>query len=311
MRKRALITGSNGFVGSYLSRFLRSLDYEIWGIDIADKSRNDGIKYRKIDLSDYDISYRFILESEPNEVYHLAAVANPRRAKEAPVSAYNVAMNSTLGVLNAVRDIEGCKVLLIGSSEEYRKKEGNEMVYCEEDPIENNTIYGSTKILSESIGRAYYKEYGVPVYFTRSFNHTGPEQSSEYVLSDFAMQVSRLRREPFATEIVTGNIDIDRDFLDVRDVVRAYYSILNEGRPGEIYNVCSHEPTNLRRCIEYLLEVSGNEDVNIVVDRERVRLNEPRVIVGNNHKLQNHTTWVNEIPMTKTLLDMYNWWKMN
>lgn len=305
--KRALVTGCNGFVGGYLCQNLLDDGYKVHGIDLQDVMKNSAVQYHRLDIRDSSVVTDLFRDMLPDEVYHLAAVANPRTARENPALAFSTSALSTIALLEGARAVPTSQVLFVGSSEEYKRKDGD-VVYSEKDEIDSDTIYGASKVVSEKIAKAYHAQYGLRVFFTRSFNHTGPGQAPVYVLSDFARQCALVKLGRQAPELVTGNVDLKRDFLDVRDVVAAYRAILRAGKPGETYNVASGRATSIRDCIRAMLYGLGLEGVTISVDPARIRPEEPTSIRGQVDLIRKRTGWEPSITIDRTARELALYW---
>jgi GDP-4-dehydro-6-deoxy-D-mannose reductase len=159
------------------------------------------------------------------------------------------------------------------------------------------------------ISTIYHKAYGLGVTVTRSFNHIGPGQSEGFVCSDFARQVALIEAGKQDPVISVGNLDSSRDFLDVRDVARAYWHIMNQGRPGEVYNVCSGKPVKVSTLLEMLISFSSREDIEIKLDKEKFRPIDIPTIFGDNTKLMTATGWVQEYSLEDSLRDALDWWR--
>lgn len=304
----ALVTGCNGFVGQYLLQSLIKDNYIVTGVDLQDEPGCDGIEYKKVDLSNSKEIHTIFTNKVYDEIYHLAAIANPRQAKENPELAYQTSVTSTIGLLEGIRNHKANRILFIGSSEEYKKKGTDDVLFSEGDELEPSTIYSSTKIICELIAKSYISQFGIQAIFTRSFNHTGAGQSPVYVLSDFAKQIAEIKLGLRPKKLVAGNIDLERDFLDVRDVVLAYRLLMKSGNSGSSYNVCSGKSVSLRTCINIMLSIVELDDVNIDVDPTRLRINEIKKVRGSTEKLRMTTGWEPVFTIEKTLVGLLEYW---
>jgi GDP-4-dehydro-6-deoxy-D-mannose reductase len=305
---RALITGINGFVGAHLVEHLCGLGYEIGGVDRGDACGLAGVAYHRIDILDTDALIEFFKRFRPDEVYHLAGISFLPEADASPVQALRINIIGTISLLDGARHgSPKARVALVGSSKEY-----DNTVSCEsisEDTQPNPTdFYGVSKYAGELLGRQYWRQYGLDVRLSRSFNHTGPGQPPKFVCPDWARQAAEIalgRGEPV---IRVGNLDAEIDFTDVRDVVRAYRAILEKGSPGEVYNVCRGRAVPLRFILDYLTAKAGRP-VSIITAEEKLRTHKtsPR-LVGDHAKLTAVSQWRPEIPIEKTLDDIYDYW---
>jgi GDP-4-dehydro-6-deoxy-D-mannose reductase len=305
---KALITGCNGFVGKHLAEHLRSKGDEVHGLDRQASGNDYLVGYHQADLSDEGSLESSLDGFKPEVIYHLAAVANPRECNLNPALALKVNIGGTGKVLEFCRLVPETRLLCVGSAEQYRKKDGFPQVFSEQDELDPRNVYGATKIAAEALGRSYVAQYGAKVFFTRSFNHSGPGQLPTYALSSFTLQFAEmaLGRRPLTIE--TGNLAVSRDFLDVRDVVRAYRCIVEKGEIGEAYNVSSGKAYTLGDIIELLRTIAGLPDVRIVQVESLIRVDEPREIKGLNMKLTAATGWIPLYSIERTITDLYRFW---
>lgn len=300
-----LITGVNGFVGGYLARHLIARGHIVYGIDIHPDRRHSGVLYSQIDITDFDSLSRFVAEHEILRVYHLAAIANPRVAEAHPLEAVRVNVLGSSNLLEIARLNRNLRVLFVGSSEQYATKNTREIRYIETDPQGCHNFYGATKIAFETIGHEYQRRYGAHACFTRSFNHTGPGQPTTYVIANFVSQVRAIAAGTQEPYLKVGNIDAARDFIDVRDVVRAYEAIIEHGVPGEVYNVCSGRVQPLRKLLAFMLAEAGLEStVSVEVDPTLLREGDPDVISGDNAKIGRDTGWQPQRKIEDTVREM-------
>jgi GDP-4-dehydro-6-deoxy-D-mannose reductase len=144
---------------------------------------------------------------------------------------------------------------------------------------------------------------------SRSFNHTGPGQSDRFVASDFSKQIAEIEKGIREPALFVGNIDVYRDFLDVRDVINAYKHILERGRPGEVYNVCSGVKTKISDILDLLLSYSSEREIKVVEDKNKLRPIDMKSFYGNNKKLRLDTGWKPNYNIKASLLDTLNWWR--
>lgn len=309
---KSLVTGCNGFVGTYLCNYLQKTGNEVFGIDLQDSPSDDSIVYRKLDITEYDSLVKVLHSWQVDVIYHLAAIANPRIAQQDPLQAIRINTLGTANFAEYCRKHSGVSLLVVGSSEAYKMKDSEEIVFTEGDAIESRNIYGASKIAAEILSKEYSHLFETPIFFSRSFNHTGPGQLPHYVLSNFAKQCAEISRDKRRdAEIYVGNIDLYRDFLDVRDVVKAYEAIVTKGIPGEVYNVCSGTAYHIRGLLEFLISLTKVSDVQIVSDPLRIRRKEVLSISGNPEKLFQTTGWIPAYSIQDTLRDLFDYWLTN
>jgi len=311
---RVLITGATGFVGTHLRRYLlSSTDWEIVGTAFptppADPTRGSREKLILLDLRNAEATQAALAKSPPDYVVHLAAQAHVPTAYKDPWATLE---NNILGQLNL---FESCRalgiyprIIVIGSGEEYGRATQADLPLVEDHPLRPENPYSVSKVTQDVMGYQYFISYGLPVIRVRPFNHVGPGQSARFVLPAFASQVAEIeagRRQPL---LRVGNLAPERDFTDVRDVVRAYRLLLLHGTAGEVYNIASGRPYAIQSIVDRLRDRSGTE-IKIEVDPERYRPADIPVIYGSAAKLLRDTGWTAEIPMSQTIDDVLAEWR--
>ncbi len=307
-RTTVLITGCNGFVGKWLADLLLSSNCRVTGIDLQEKSALDGITYHSIDITDAASVSALLAEVKPDRLYHLAGISFLPQADHSPCLAIDTNISGTMALLEGVRTCSPeTRTLLVGSSKEYGDDLVSEEVTEETEPRPAN-FYGISKYAGELIGLQYRRQFGIDVRCTRSFNHTGPGQAPSFVCSDWALQVALIalgRAEPFIT---VGDLGAEIDFTDVRDVVGAYYAILELGRPGEVYNVASGKSVDLSWILNYLIGKAPLQ-VSCRYSTEKKREHKSNgKMTGSHRKLTDHTGWIPQIPFERTLDELYEYW---
>lgn len=306
--RKILITGVCGFVAQHLIRHLlqREPDSELFGVDVAPVCpwESLGVRYRQLDLIDKESLAAFLAELAPDWIIHLASVSSVSASWQKPVESFINNTNIFLNIVEALHRL-GLKtrLLSVGSSEEYGNYPPEKMPLREEYELHPNNPYSVARVSQELLSRLYAHSYGLDIVITRSFNHIGPGQRDTFVVPSFVRQLVELSRHNGRGVLHVGNIEIIRDFLDVRDVADAYYRLLRTGRSGEIYNVCSGRGTRLRTVIDTIAGFLG-VDVDIQVDPARVRPADNLVIIGDNSKLRAATGWEPRHTLEATLKEM-------
>jgi GDP-4-dehydro-6-deoxy-D-mannose reductase len=306
--KRALITGVNGFVGTHLASLLNHRGYEVSGVDQAVHPSVADVDYSHVSILDASGLARLLQRLQPDEVYHLAAISYPPDADTSPVFALQTNIIGTVSVLDAVKTACPEAVsLLVGSSKQYGDVALDQPV-SEDLGVNPVSFYGISKFSSELVGRQYLRQFGLDVRFTRSFNHTGPGQSPHFVCSDWARQAAEIALKKRNPIMQVGDLRIEIDFTDVRDVVAAYGAIVESGQPGEVYNVCSSDAIPLRHVLDHLIAKAGVPiEVTTAERKLSAHTTSPRLI-GNNWKLTSQTGWKPTIPIARTLDDLFEYW---
>ncbi len=304
--KKALIFGVGGFVGAYLVQEFVEHGYEVHGTDMFDQVNIDGlVSYRKANLLEEDAVSQLIGDVGPTHIVNLAGMSSVGQSWNAPQLTMSVNVNGALNILEAVRKLElDCKVLFIGSSEEYVP---SEEPMDESRPIAANNPYGISKVALEDFVKIYRHEYGIKVYLVRAFNHIGIGQRDSFVMPSWCRQVAEIAASKKNGEIHVGNLSVYRDFTDVRDVVRAYRMIIESDKQMETYNVGSGEAHSLRDILEYLIGLSG-VSIDIIVDKDRIRPNENRMICCDHSKVTRELGWEPERDIFETIRKMYEYY---
>jgi GDP-4-dehydro-6-deoxy-D-mannose reductase len=309
--KRILVTGADGFSASHLLALLRQAEnIRIEGTVLNDNPHGALLdRIFRGDISEPGYLSEVVLDSRPDHIYHLAAVVPISQVRSDFPRALRTNVEGTYRLLEAVSNgAPKARMLVVGSSDEYGTISPEQIPLCELDTFSPANEYGVTKVAQELLGRLYQRERNIHVLFTRTFNITGPGQPADFVCSSFAMQVAKCIRCGGGS-IRVGNLDVRRDILDVRDAVAAYRTIMEEGSPGTVYNVCSGEAVSLNWILEALLELAG---VPIAVERDegRVRKVDIPYLVGSNNRIRG-LGWRRAIPMRDTLQDLLTYWEAN
>jgi len=241
---KALITGITGFVGSHLAELLLSKNYEVYGTirwrsNLENiKHIQDKIKLIEADLNDAHSLYKIINDIKPDEIYHLAAQSFVPTSWTAPADTLQTNIIGTVNLFEAVRKAEINPVIQIAcSSEEYGMVKPEETPIKETNPLRPLSPYGVSKVAQDMLGYQYAKSYGMKIIVTRGFNHSGPRRGDVFVTSNFCKQVAEIEAKKREPVIEVGNLEAQRDFTDVRDMVKAYWLAVQKGIPGERYNI--------------------------------------------------------------------------
>lgn len=303
-----LVIGCNGFVGEFLIQELLLENTSIFGIDIHSRTTSPKVKYESIDLTDFDKLKRFIEKWQIKEIYNLAAVAHPKRVHDNPKQSIAANVMGAVNLYEIARNTTDLRILQIGSSEEYKTKTGNYICYSEEEELEAHNIYGATKISAEILGQQYVKQYNTPIIFVRSFNHSGPGQQLGYVIPDIAKQFADIHMGLKEPVLDVGNVNVGRDFLDVRDVVKAYIGLMKKGISGEIYNICSGNVYYIKDLINTCTTYCRIKEIEINQVASKLRLYDPALVFGNNSKVIRHTGWQPKMKISDTIKDVFHYW---
>jgi GDP-4-dehydro-6-deoxy-D-mannose reductase len=158
------------------------------------------------------------------------------------------------------------------------------------------------------LGYQYYKSYGMRIFRTRAFNHTGPRRGEIFVTSSFAKQIAMIEKGNREPIIKVGNLDARRDFTDVRDTVRAYADIVAGGEPGDVYNIATNTAVKIKDLLDMLIGMAGRE-IEVRIDPARLRPSDVPVLLGDYSKINGKIGWAPSIPFDKTIRDLLDYWR--
>jgi GDP-4-dehydro-6-deoxy-D-mannose reductase len=313
---RVLITGITGFVGSHLAEYALKQGAEVIG-SVRTRSRLEHIqairarlRLVETELRDATSARALVAEAQPEWIFHLAAQSFVQASFNAPAETFATNILCQVNLLEAVR-AEGLapRFLAVGSSEEYGLVHEHETPIGEDAPLRPLSPYAASKVAQDMMGYQYWRSYGIPVLRTRAFNHSGPRRGEVFATSNFARQVAEIEaglREPV---IEVGNLKPRRDFSDVRDIVRGYWSLLERGEAGEVYNLCSGQTWAISEILEFLVKSSSVPDLTIQPRADRMRPSDVPLLVGDASKIERATGWKTEIRFEDTLRDLLEYWR--
>jgi GDP-4-dehydro-6-deoxy-D-mannose reductase len=311
---KVLVTGVAGFVGVHLSRLLlaESPGVEVIGVVRPRGPRKrvpEGVRILDADLEDA-LQVDAVFDAvRPDRIVHLAAQSSPQVSWADPAGTLRANVMGLLNLLESVRR-RGLspRILVVGSAEEYGMVDPRNLPVSEDAPLRPATPYAVSKVAQGFLALQYYLAFGMSIVRTRTFHHTGPGRGASFAESAFARQIVdvELGRRPPVLEV--GNLEAVRDFSDARDVVRAYWALLERGKAGDVYNVCSGQGVRIRDVLERLLRVSGVR-VEVRVDPERLRPADVPVLVGDAARLRGATGWEPRLSLDQSLADLLEYWR--
>lgn len=306
---RILITGVGGFVGRHLAALRLKMGDEVHGIEPVETDIK-GVNVHLSDITDRQALERVVASVRPEQIYHLAAIAFVPSAESDPGLVTAINYGGTFNLFEAVKDsLKEARVLFVGSSEVYGPVLTAELPITEQARLDPQNLYAATKAAAELLG-GYYITSGLAITRVRPFNHTGPGQNPSFVCSNFARQIALIEKGLKDPVIEVGNLDASRDFSDVRDVVRAYSMLMDQGdlsREGP-FNVCSGIAVTIKEILDRLVSISKVE-VTIRRDPGRLRPSDVPVFYGDNSKLKARTGWEAEVELDSTLKDLLEYWR--
>ncbi len=311
---KVLVTGIAGFVGSHLAEELVERGFEVWGTHIDNNLENlshvlSEIRLIKCDLLDRRGVVEALRRSSPDFIIHLAAQSAPSLSFSDPDGTLRTNIFSTLNLFEALLETGIDPVVInVGSGDEYGDVGPDECPLSESRELRPMNIYAVSKVAQEMLSFQYWRGRGVKVIRCRPFNHIGPRQSENFVASSLAKQIAEIEAG-FNSEGVlkVGNLDSRRDFLDVRDVVSAYILLMNKGRYGEVYNICSGRTISIGGILD-ILKGYSTADIKVVSDPERIRASDTHSICGDPSRLMT-LGWSPEHDIRETLRLVLDFWR--
>ncbi len=307
--EKALIVGAAGFVGGYLIDCLnKEFGMDVYGTRLSNQNfTHEGAKIFDLDILDKSQITNLLLEVHPDKIFHLAAQSSVSVSWKNPQLTVDINIKGAVNLLEAVRELDyKPKLLMIGSSEEYgRAAVGN---VDENNPLKPGNVYAATKACQNMLGKIYADAYQMDVTLVRAFNHIGPGQLDTFVVSDFCHQVAEIEKGKREPVIHVGNLEAERDFTDVRDVVRAYALLSQKGRSGETYNVGSGKAIKIRSILDKILACSKMQ-IKVEIDQKKMRPVDVPKIEADISKITQETSWKPELSIDDTIRDTLDWWR--
>lgn len=312
---RVLITGVTGFVGSHLAEYCVGLGHEVAGTmrwrsqqqNVA--SVRDRLQLFECDLRDGTAARSVITEFRPDRIFHLAAQSFVASSWSAPAETMTNNVLCQVHLLEAIREAGfETRIQIAGSSEEYGQVFEDELPIKETNALRPLSPYAVSKVAQDLMGFQYFKSYGLWIIRTRAFNHEGPRRGEVFVASNFAKQIALAEAGKGEAVLSVGNLDAQRDFSDVRDVVRAYWLALERCEPGEVYNIGSGRAWRISEVVEKLIGMA-KVSVETRLDPTRMRPSDVPVLLADPTKFKEATGWEPEIPFEQTLHDTLEYWR--
>lgn len=309
--KRALVTGSEGFIGSHLVPFLISEGWEVVG-SYKEPSQMPNVQaanlqYIQCDLSNGQRVSQMCEDLQPTHVFHLGAQSLPTLSWTDPVSTFQSNIMGSLYLFEALRHMKKRPVVISAcSSAEYGHVPPEQIPVTETQALRPLHPYGISKLCLDLLATQYHADYQVPAVNIRLFNTTGPGKTND-APSDFVRQLARIRKNLQAPVIEVGNLEPRRAFLDVSDTVRGFVLAALNGTPGEAYNLCAAETHSISEILQTAIRIA-NVEVEIIPVERLMRPSDERVIFGDTNKIRTATGWTPLRKLEDTLGAMLDHW---
>lgn len=325
LRKRALITGITGMVGSHLAEYLLlHTDWDIYGMCrwrspldnvealIPRANKGDRVHFVYGDLRDTLSIYDVVKKSLPDYVFHLAAQSFPRTSFDAPLDTLDTNIQGTTRVLDALKEHRKDAIIHVCSSSEiFGRVPKEKLPINEECSFHPASPYAISKVGTDLVGRFYAEAYGMTTLITRMFTHTGPRRGDVFAESTFAKQIAMIEQNLIPPVVRVGNLESLRTVADVRDAVRAYYMLVTvKPISGAYYNIGGTHTATISEVLDTLVSFSAvKNSIKVEVDPTRLRPIDADLQVPDTSKFRKHTGWQPEVPYEKTLRDLLDYWR--
>lgn len=307
---KALIIGGAGFVGGHLIRELNGSGWEVHATGLPDEKLSESCYSHFLNILEKECIKPLLDEVMPDVVYHLAAQSSVSVSWKKPQLTAEINIIGTINVLEAIRDAkkQDIRLILVGSGEEYGFIRPEACPISENESLNPGNIYAATKACQGMLGDIYARAYKKDIINVRAFNHSGPGQLPIFVISDFCRQIAKIEKGEHPPEICVGNLSAQRDFTDVRDIVRAYRLLAEKGVSGRTYNVGRGKAVSIQYILDTALSLA-KVPIEIKQDQSRMRASDIPIIEPDVSRIFADTGWKSEISAEKTIEDTLNFWR--
>ncbi len=313
---RVLVTGVGGFVGSHFAEYALNEGADVYGC-VRPGKRADNVEHLqpRVRIIECDLlaagAARGLVEAaSPDMVIHLAAQSSVSESWRDPAGTLATNVIGQVNLLEAVRLGPGRpRVLVVGSGDEYGRVDQHDLPVTETAPLRPLSPYAVSKVAQDLMGYQYFRSHGLPIVRARSFNHEGPRHAPAFAASSFARRIAEIEAQIRPPVLEVGNLDVERDFSDVRDIVRGYWMLLDRGETGEVYNLCSGTSWSLSAVLQFLLDEARVGPIEVQHDAARLRPADVPLLYGDPGKIRKAVGWEVEIPFEETLRSVLDYWR--
>lgn len=295
--KKLLIFGGGGFVGKHMSNYERS-NYSIFSFSKSD-----------VNITNFFQVQEIINSVIPDLVINFASITTIKESFQNPRLTYEISLNGTLNILEALKNIRfKGKFLNISSSEVYGFPKSIDLPLNENSPLMPMSPYSVAKISTEVLCNQWVRSENFDIITVRPFTHIGIGQSDRFSVSNFCKQIAEIELGFIKPVIKVGDLSTTRDFTNVKDIVEAYYTLLEKGESGEIYNVCSNSEISMNKVLNKIIAYSEKR-IEVIIENSKLRTNQQNRLIGDYSKLRNRTGWQPKIKLDETIKEMIYYWK--
>jgi GDP-4-dehydro-6-deoxy-D-mannose reductase len=308
----ALVTGSEGFIGSHMVQYLQAKGWKVIGTylleNVSPLPRYPNVQFIQCDLRNGQRVTQILSRFQPSHIFHFGAQSLPTLSWSDPVTTFESNIMGSLYLFEAARHLKRHPVVVSAcSSAEYGNVPASAIPVKEEQPLRPLHPYGISKVCHDLLAREYFLDYKIPTVNIRLFNTTGPGKTND-APSDFVRQIARIKKGLQQPVIEVGNLTPRRAFLDVRDAVGGFYLAATKGKPGETYNLCAPRTHQIDQILRTAIRLAGVRPEVRPVSR-LMRPSDEKIIFGSTRKFRTDTGWKPLNSLEQTLGAMLEYWQ--